>query len=197
MSAIYKAFNDQEIACNTIAVQDSGCSGTPQYPPQVVTVTPLNMGALISWTPVGGASNYQVFRTEGVKKCGQGKVKLATTTSLSFTDSNLMNGREYYYIVIPKGPNDSCFGPASGCKSIIPTEVPPPTPSPSKKPSPLPTTVPTHSPTTHPTNRPTIDCTVITAEGDCIVQSSCVWRPVLAQCRNMFRAGKTAKRRLQ
>ena len=102
MGAIYKAFNDQEIACNTPAVQDSGCIGTPKIAPQV-SVIPGNMQAVISWSRVSGASRYEVFRTEGVKQCGQGKVKLTTTTLLSFKDTGLMNGREYYYIVIPKG----------------------------------------------------------------------------------------------
>jgi hypothetical protein len=53
-----------------------------------------------------------------------------------FTDTGLMNGREYYYIVIPKGPNESCFGPASPCNTVIPSEVPvPTTQSPTKKPT--------------------------------------------------------------
>ena len=150
MRAIYNAFNEHEIACNTLTAQDSGCSGTPNVAP-LVTVTPGNMQAVISWTAVSGASNYQVFRSEGdVKKCNQGKVKLTTTTSLSFTDAGLMNGRDYYYIVIPKGPNDSCFGPSSSCMMVEPTETPvPTTPSPTKKPSP---------PTTSPTNQPTRKC---------------------------------------
>ena len=64
MKAIYKAFNDQQIACNTPTVQDSGCSGTPTDPP-VVTVSAGNTGVTLNWSPVTGASAYQVFRTEG------------------------------------------------------------------------------------------------------------------------------------
>eukprot|EP00804_Cyclotella_cryptica_P000077 CCRYP_013734-RC/>CCRYP_013734-RC protein AED:0.05 eAED:0.05 QI:386/1/1/1/0.62/0.55/9/209/1800 len=148
MQAIFQAFNDQEIACSTPTVQDSGCVGTPNSPPQV-TVAPGNMQAVISWTAVSGALNYQVFRTEGVKGCGQGKVKLTTTTTRSYTDSGLMNGREYYYIVIPKGPNDSCFGPASPCAAVTPTQAPvPTTPSPTQRP-----TAPTKNPTAQPTKK--------------------------------------------
>ena len=118
----------------------------PTYAPQV-TVTSINMGAIISWTAVAGASNYQVYRTEGVKECKQGKVLLATTTSRSFTDSGLMNGRNYYYIVIPKGPNASCFGLSSRYTMIQPSKVPSPTTlSPTRKPSP-PTKFPTSAPT--------------------------------------------------
>ena len=119
MTAIFEAFHAQEIACHTPSVKDSGCEGAPQVPPQIV-VDPGNMQAVINWTHVAGASNYEVFRTEGVKQCSQGKVKLVTTTSLSFTDTGLMNDREYYYIVIAKGSASSCFGPASACMAVTP-----------------------------------------------------------------------------
>lgn len=111
MLAIYKAFDDQEIACSSPSVKDSGCIGTPNQTP-VVTATPGNMKATLSWNAVVGASSYEVFRTEGVNGCEQGKVKLATLPSdtRTFTDTGLQNGREYFYVVIPKGPNASCFG---------------------------------------------------------------------------------------
>lgn len=35
-----------------------------------------------------------------------------------------MNGREYYYIVIPKGSDDACFGPGSECISSSPLSGP-------------------------------------------------------------------------
>lgn len=84
MKAIYAAFNEQEIACGSPSVMDSGCNNGPNSAPQV-SINPGNMAATLTWTAVSGASNYQVFRTEGVKSCGQGKVKLTTTTSRSFT----------------------------------------------------------------------------------------------------------------
>ena len=102
MLAIFNAFNDQQIACNTPTVKDSGCSGTPVLAPDVV-VSADDTSAIVTWTSVSGATNYQVFRTEGVKGCGQGKVLLATVPSaspLAFTDVGLMNGREYYYMYV-------------------------------------------------------------------------------------------------
>ncbi len=99
------------IACSTPAVVDSGCVGTPDVAPTVTSVAG-NMKTTLSWNAVDGASKYQVFRTEGVKQCGQGKVLLATLSpsTLKYTDAGLQNGREYFYVVIPKGPNASCFG---------------------------------------------------------------------------------------
>ncbi len=123
MRAIYEAFNDQEIACSSPSVKDSGCSGTPDAVP-VVSVVSGDKRAVLSWGAVSGASNYQIYRTEGVKECGQGKVLLGTTGGLSFTDEGLMNGREYYYVVIPKGSSASCFGRASTCMTVVPSEGP-------------------------------------------------------------------------
>ena len=116
MLAIYNAFNDQEIACSSPTVRDSGCVGNPNQSP-VVSATPGDMKTTLSWNSVNGASNYEVFRTEGVNGCEQGKVKLATLPSgiRTFTDTGLQNGREYYYAVIPKGPNDACFGEEEWC----------------------------------------------------------------------------------
>eukprot|EP00804_Cyclotella_cryptica_P025581 CCRYP_002822-RA/>CCRYP_002822-RA protein AED:0.08 eAED:0.08 QI:1628/1/1/1/0.77/0.6/10/590/602 len=158
MQAIYSAFNDQEIACSSPPVQDSGCAGTPNLAP-IVTSVAGDMRATLNWNAVGGASNYQVFRTEGVKGCNQGKVLLATLSSntLTYTDAGLQNGREYYYVVIGKGSNPACFGPASSCATVIPSATAT-TPSPSKRPTSNPTPNPTNntpntsSPTTHPTS---------------------------------------------
>ncbi|KAL3784103.1 hypothetical protein HJC23_012735 [Cyclotella cryptica] len=124
MQAIFKSFNDQQIACDTPTVQDSGCSATPTDAP-IVTVVGGNTKATLTWTAVTGASKYQVLRTEGTRQCGQGKVLLATLNSSirTYTDANLSNGREYFYIVVPKGSNDACFGPSSSCAAVTPDAV--------------------------------------------------------------------------
>ena len=46
-------------------------------------------------------------------RCAQGKVLVGETSLLTFTDTDLQNGYEYYYIIVPKGSNAACFGPAS------------------------------------------------------------------------------------
>jgi hypothetical protein len=125
MQAIFAAHDRQEIACDKPKVKDSGCLDSPGEAP-VVSVVAGSMQVTVKWTAVDSATNYQIFRAEGVNKCSQGKVLLATITSdvLNYTDSGLMNGREYYYLVIPKGSDDSCFGPASICTSATPIEEP-------------------------------------------------------------------------
>jgi hypothetical protein len=123
MGAIFSAFNDQEIACQTPTVQDSGCAGTPTTAP-VVTGTPFDKSASLSWGAVTGAASYEVFRTDGVFACDFGKIRLGETTGTSFSDSGLQNGRAYSYVVIPKGPSAACFGPASSCTTVTPAAGP-------------------------------------------------------------------------
>jgi hypothetical protein len=51
-------------------------------------------------------------------------VKLGATSGTSWNDSGLQNGRDYYYVVIPKGGHDACFGPASSCTTVAPAAGP-------------------------------------------------------------------------
>eukprot|EP00804_Cyclotella_cryptica_P001613 CCRYP_014950-RC/>CCRYP_014950-RC protein AED:0.25 eAED:0.25 QI:503/1/1/1/0.66/0.71/7/281/548 len=125
MRAIYAAHNRQEIACKNPKVRDSGCLDTPPEAP-TVNIVSWSMKNIVMWTSVSNAIEYQVFRAEGVSKCSQGKVLLATVPSdiMNYTDTGLMNGRDYYYIVIPKGKDAACFGPASECIRADPREQP-------------------------------------------------------------------------
>ncbi len=122
MTAIFDAFNDQEIACGTPTVQDSGCAGVPTVAPNV-TATPGDTEISLSWGAISGASSYDVFRAEGIFACDFGKVKIGSTTGTSLTDVGLQNGRDYSYVVIPKS-GASCFGPASACDTAQPGAVP-------------------------------------------------------------------------
>lgn len=117
MTAIFNAFNDQEIACPTPAVQDSGCAGTATSAP-TLSSTPFDKSVNLTWNAVAGADSYEVFRTDGVFGCDFGKVKLGETVSTEFNDSGLQNGRDYSYVVIPKGSSAACFGPASNCSTV-------------------------------------------------------------------------------
>ncbi len=119
MSAIFAAFDRHEIACDTPAVIDSGCGAAITAAPDVIA-TALDRGAGLSWDAVPNAVAYNVYRGEGVHACDWGKELVATTADTSFVDSGLMNGMEYYYIVVPVGPGATCFGPASSCTALIP-----------------------------------------------------------------------------
>ncbi len=123
MEAIFNAFDRHQIACSTPAVLNGGCPGGPTEAP-VLSVTPVENGAELSWNGVPGAERYWVFRTEGVKGCDFGKVKIAETTDTQFTDSGLLDGFEYFYSVRPLGASDACAGPMSACASAVPLPSP-------------------------------------------------------------------------
>ncbi len=119
MAAIFAAFNRHGIACATPTVTTAGCSGTPTEVPTVTAVA-LDRGVALSWTASTGATEYRVYRTEGVFQCSFGKELIATVSGLSFKDGGLKNGREYYYQVIPVGAQDECFSVASSCTNVTP-----------------------------------------------------------------------------
>ena len=122
MQAIYNAFNDQEIACNDLTVQDSGCNLVPTVAPSV-NGTAFDKAVDLSWGSVADATSYSVFRTEGVFACDFGKVKLGETAGTTWSDTGLQNGRQYSYVVIPTS-SASCFGPASACTTVAPAAGP-------------------------------------------------------------------------
>ncbi|MCP4659660.1 MAG: hypothetical protein GY856_30020, partial [bacterium] len=120
MTALYDAWNRHEIACSTPTPTNSGCSGGPTGT-ATLSATPGNNQVALSWTAVAGASNYWVFRTEGHAGCDYNKALIHETTSLSYTDDEVANGREYYYNVVAVGTSDACFGPVSNCATVTPS----------------------------------------------------------------------------
>ncbi|HEY1251062.1 MAG TPA: hypothetical protein VGH97_07705, partial [Thermoanaerobaculia bacterium] len=123
MVGIKSAFQRHEIHCNTPAAVDSGCAGGPTEAP-AVTAEATDKGAIVSWDAVTGADHYDVYRTDGVFACDFGKIKVGSTSDLTFTEIGLQNGRTYYYSVIAVGTNTACFGPMSECASVVPAAGP-------------------------------------------------------------------------
>jgi len=124
MTAIFNAFNRHGIACSTPTAVNSGCPSGPSAA-STLSVTPGNYQNQLSWTPVTGATRYQVFRTEGHAGCNLGKVRLGEVTSgTSYTDTQVANGRTYYYNVVAAGASNSCYGRASNCANGTPSSTP-------------------------------------------------------------------------
>lgn len=121
MTAIFNAFNRHNIACTTPTAVNSGCSGAPSTAP-TVTATAGDASVSLSWNAVTGATRYWVLRTEGHAGCSYGKALIASPTATSFTDTEVLNGRTYYYNVVAAAASNSCFGPAqSACATATPT----------------------------------------------------------------------------
>ena len=123
MGAIFAAFSRHGIACTTPTVTSAGCAGMPTQVP-VVTATPIDRGANLSWTASAGATGYRVYRTDGVFNCSFGKELLGTTAGTTFVDTGLKNGRAYYYQVVPMGAQDECFQVSSTCTAVTPAVGP-------------------------------------------------------------------------
>ncbi len=124
MEDIFAAFSSNGIACATPTPLNAGCAGGPTTAP-AVNGTPGSSEITLDWTSVPGAVNYNVFRTEGyvtdgTDKCAFGKALIGSTASLTFTDTEVANGRAYSYVVMAEGSNDACFGPASNCTTVTP-----------------------------------------------------------------------------
>jgi len=120
MTAIFNAFNRHGIACATPTPVNSGCASGPSAA-TTLSGTAGTFQSSLSWSSVAGATRYWVFRTEGHAGCNFGKAKIAETTGLSFTDTQVAAGRSYFYNVVPAGTSNGCFGRASNCVTVTPT----------------------------------------------------------------------------
>ena len=122
MTALFDAYNRHGIACATPAPVNSGCAGGPTAAP-VISALPGNNSVTLTWSAVSGAVSYNIFRGEGFAGCDFGKTLVGNTTELSFTDTQVINDREYAYVVMAVGstdPQDACFSPASSCSLVSP-----------------------------------------------------------------------------
>jgi hypothetical protein len=133
MVAINDAFVRHGLACPPQAppagVLNFGCVATPAPTAKsTVTATAGVRSATITWTPVAGAGEYWVLRTDGVHGCDMGKTRVAqvsATAPLTFTQTDLLDGLTYYYSVVGVGGAggvglDACAGAMSDCASVTP-----------------------------------------------------------------------------
>ncbi len=91
-----------------------------------MSATAGNFQVTLDWTAVSGATRYWVFRSEGHAGCNFGKALIAETTGLSYVDTQVANGRTYYYNVVPAGASSACYGRAGACVSATPDGTPTP-----------------------------------------------------------------------
>ncbi|MGH9869737.1 MAG: Ig-like domain-containing protein [Candidatus Polarisedimenticolia bacterium] len=121
MKAIYNAFNRHGIACSTPTPVNSGCSQAPSVAPSVSLTK--NCGQVnVSWNSVTSAEKYWVFRGEGTDGCSLGMARIAQPTGTSYADIEVADGQQQYcYSVVAAGNSEACFGAASSCVCITPT----------------------------------------------------------------------------
>lgn len=123
MVAIYNAHSRHGMACSYPSPTNSGCASGPSAAP-ALAASPGNNSVNLSWSSVSGAASYYVFRTEGVNGCDFGKVKIATVSTTSYTDTQALNGVTYYYTVMAVGFNTDCLSKMSNCVQVVPIALP-------------------------------------------------------------------------
>lgn len=137
--ALFAAFNRHQIACPASAppVINTSCPlGTPARVQNLTASAGVNAIDL-QWDAVAGATEYWVYRTEGVLGCSSGKKRIAVLNAVSgtsYTDvaqddllegtlnttaGGLLDGLEYFYTVLAAG-TPGCLGDMSQCVSAIP-----------------------------------------------------------------------------
>ena len=99
---------------------------TPPSKPTNLVATAGDSQIVLAWTvSSGGASSYQVRR--GLATGGPYTDSTATVTGLGFTDTGLVDGKTYYYVVYAN--NGSCLSAPSAEVSAKPVCVPPSVPT--------------------------------------------------------------------
>jgi hypothetical protein len=125
--AIYAAMADHNIACGNPG--DPGNQSSSSCPTiQATTLSGVggNNSAALSWTAAPGATRTWVYRND--IGCGAGFQRVAEVVGgTAYTDTTVVNGIDYYYVVQGVGASDACVGPVSNCEVVLP--VPCETPS--------------------------------------------------------------------
>ncbi|NTX66287.1 hypothetical protein HUA74_37085 [Myxococcus sp. CA051A] len=119
MTAIHAAFSRHNIACSTPAPVNSGCTGGPTAAP-TVTVIPTAEQVSLSWSPISGATQYWVMKSDGVNGCTYGKARVATVTITSYVDTEVLTGHNTCYSVMAAGSSAACYGASSTCTCASP-----------------------------------------------------------------------------
>ena len=86
---------------------DSAVVGTPPNPPVSLSAIAGDTKIILNWSASTGATNYVLLR--GTSSGGE-SVIVTSTSSTSYTDTNLLNGTTYYYVVYASGSNTGNSG---------------------------------------------------------------------------------------
>ena len=133
LSMITTNYSDGGLSANTlysytvIAMNAGGVSGnstivsTPPAAPASLNAYPGNAQISLRWSPVIGATNYVILRGTS---SGNETVVVAATTNTTYTDTGLLNGTNYFYVVYAVGTGgNSIYSPEA---SAAPFAGPPP-----------------------------------------------------------------------
>ncbi len=100
-------------------------------PPKNVEATVKGKSIILTWSAVDGATQYRVYRSNSEKGT---YLYNASTTILSYEDSNIEEGKTYYYKVESENRAVGFSEKSKYIKAMVPKPTPIPTPSPTPSP---------------------------------------------------------------
>jgi hypothetical protein len=102
------------------ALSDCAAPSAPSGAPSLTT--PADAQVRVTWSPVGGAAVYDVYRSFGACP-GSPWVPVASgIAGTTFLDTNVSGGAMYsYHVTAASDPAGACESPRSGCASVVPT----------------------------------------------------------------------------
>jgi hypothetical protein len=99
-------------------------SGKPLYSPTPtdLTVTATNFGSIsLAWAPSAGATSYNIKRSTSTST----ETTVASTTSLIYNDTGLVNGETYFYVVSAVNPGGENHTNSAEVSATVPIPPPP------------------------------------------------------------------------
>jgi hypothetical protein len=122
--AIYHALHRHLIDCNTYndsSAQNQNHTSCPTLTTPVLSSTSGNNSVNLSWTSGGAsATRYFVYKNESGCDVAFNRIAIVNAPTLTYTDTNCVNGVTYYYRIQAATDNDSCVSPSSNCISETP-----------------------------------------------------------------------------
>jgi hypothetical protein len=94
----------------------------PAAPGPITLTTPADHQVRVSWSAVGGAASYDVYRGFGACPGAPPVLVASGVAGTTYLDTTVSGGTAYSYVVTAASdPQGFCESAASGCKSVVPT----------------------------------------------------------------------------
>jgi hypothetical protein len=126
--AIFSALDDHNIACYDAGhAQNQAYSTCPTLTATTLTGVGANNSAELSWDAVPNATRYYVYRNDIGCDAGLTRIAEVAAPATSYTDTTVVNGIIYYYMIQAAAESDSCTSLVSNCSEVVPVPCETPT----------------------------------------------------------------------
>lgn len=116
---VVKAKRDSELSPASSQVK---ALTPPEAPYQVSAKVESGRSVSLSWSSVSNASTYVVMRS--TESAEYGMRELTTTSSTYYSDSDVQDGKAYYYVVKAKSDNGALSAASKSATAVLPLAAP-------------------------------------------------------------------------